>query len=597
MGIKLVSFFMLKASFRNLSFGVAFFGLFLIALNVQAQDPKRQYKNAIDFFKEGKYNLAMEMLKPIMVYDKDNPYSEYASFYYGMSALRQKYYSVAKETFTQLKKTYPDWDQTNEVNFWIAYIYFERGEYFQGMHTLKDVKQDDYIEQEQITKLRRHYLARMTDPEVLRLMWEEYPRDPDVGKALAASISRMPAMQQDRILLDSVIKIFNLPREQYLSAASSSVYKDTYSVSVLFPFLASNLDPSPAKKQNQVMLDLYEGMRIANDTLRKQGTKINLLAYDTEGNPTDTEKGHEALKRLLDKDELKNTDLIVGPFFRNEAPLVQQFSEKNSVNMIHPVSSYSEFVGQNPYAFLYQPSFETLGTRSAELLTKRIKNKNCMIMYGDAPKDSVMAANFAKRATELGFNIVWSEEFRKETAARIIKILTEATEFDDLKNPTQFKLKLDSIGSIFVASDDPVIYTKVISSVETRGDSVIVVGSESWLDNTSVDLTKYERLHVMFAAPNFTALRMPRFVDFRRSFMKVHGSYPSEYRNYYKYGYDFMMFVGQALKKYGVYFQEGLARDGLQPGVLTKGYKLSPFHDNEAVPFVYFHHGELVSVD
>src|SRR5436190_7623151 len=267
--------------------------------------------------------------------------------------------------------------------------------------------------------------------------------------------------------------------------------------------------------------------------------------------------------------------------------------------MIHPISSYSEFVGKNPYAFLFQPSFETLGIRSAELLTRRMKNKNCMVMYGDTPKDSVMAVNFARRAIELGFNVVWSEEFRKETAARIIKILAEPTEYDDSKNPIpiQFRLKLDSIGSIFVASDDPVIYTKVIASVETRGDSVIVVGSESWLDNTSVDLTKYERLHVMFAAPNFTPLRLPRFMDFRKGFMKVHGSYPGDYRNYYKYGYDFMMFVGQSLKKYGVYFQEGLSREGLQPGSLTRGYKLSPRHDNEAVPFVYFRHGELVAVD
>ena len=56
--------------------------------------------------------------------------------------------------------------------------------------------------------------------------------------------------------------------------------------------------------------------------------------------------------------------------------------------------------------------------------------------------------------------------------------------------------------------------------MHARGDSVIVIGSESWLDNTSVDLTKYERLHVMFAAPNFTPLRMARFVDFRRGSLR-----------------------------------------------------------------------------
>ena len=38
-------------------------------------------------------------------------------------------------------------------------------------------------------------------------------------------------------------------------------------------------------------------------------------------------------------------------------------------------------------------------------------------------------------------------------------------------------MALDSVGSIFIASDDPLHHTKVISSVETRGDSLVIVGS------------------------------------------------------------------------------------------------------------------------
>jgi hypothetical protein len=283
--------------------------------------------------------------------------------------------------------------------------------------------------------------------------------------------------------------------------------------------------------------------------------------------------------------------------FREDDRLVQQFSEKNMVNMINPVSSNSEYAGQNQYAMLFQPSNETTGTRSAELLARRMKNKNCMVLYGDTAKDSVQAASFSIRAKELGLNIVWSEEFRKETAARIISILATPTEFDEFKNPSQFKMKLDSIGSIFVASDNPLIYTKVISSVETRGDSVVLVGSEVWLDNPSVDLTKYERLHIMLAAPNYTPLTLPSFVDFRKRYIRTHGYFPPEYMNYSKLGYDFMYFLGQSMKKYGVYFQEGLMDQPLMPGWFTKGYQISPLRDNQVVQFVYFRNGELIPVE
>ena len=586
----------LSSYYKVLHIGLCMLSLFSFA-SLQAQDPNRQYKNSKEFFVEGKYNLAMESFKPLLTYDKGNSYVEYACFYYALSAFRLNYFAIAKDMLLQIKKVYPEWDQMNEVNYWLAKLYFDQQEYFQGMHVLESVKQEDFIEMEEIVNLKRHYLAQITDPEILRMMWENYPKDNEVGMALARSISRQPPAQQDIELLESVVTAFGLPRERYFSRTSMPVFKDSYHVSVLFPFLASTLDPSPVKKQNQVMLDLYEGMRMANDTLGKQGTQINLLAYDTEGSPNDAERSQSVLRQLLELEELKNTDLIVGPLFRSEAKIVQEFSERTQTNMIHPVSNYSYFVGQNPYAFLYQPSNETLGIKSAELLAARIKNKNCMVMYGDKQKDSVMAANFAARAKELGINIVWMEQFRKETAARIISILATPTEFDEFKDPIQFTLKIDSIGSVYVASDEPLIYTKVISSVDTRRDSVIIVGSEIWLDNTSVDLTKYERLHVMLSAPTYTPLNLPAFVDYRRRFIKKHGSYPPEYFNYSKIGYDFMMFIGHAMKKYGVYFQEGLLTDGFLPGSLSKGYRLTSTHDNQEVPFVYFRKGELVPIE
>jgi TolA-binding protein len=61
---------------------VVVFILWGCSLLAAAQDPKRQYKSAKEFYASGKYNLAMEMFKPLMTYDKNNPYTEYAAFYY-----------------------------------------------------------------------------------------------------------------------------------------------------------------------------------------------------------------------------------------------------------------------------------------------------------------------------------------------------------------------------------------------------------------------------------------------------------------------------------------------------------------------------------
>lgn len=208
-----------------------------------------------------------------------------------------------------------------------------------------------------------------------------------------------------------------------------------------------------------------------------------------------------------------------------------------------------------------------------------------------------MAVTFHRRAQEVGLEVVWSEEFKRETAERIISILARPTEFDEFKNPIQFTMKLDSIGSVFVASDNPLIYTKVISSVEARGDSLLIVGAESWLDNPSVDLGKYEKLNVMFAAPNYTAYTESAFLNFRKAYIRSHGSFPPEYMNYTKIGFEFMMITGRALKQHGVYFQDGLKQSGPVPGVLTHTFHYSPAHGNIGFPFVYFRNGDLVPIE
>ena len=109
----------------------------------------------------------------------------------------------------------------------------------------------------------------------------------------------------------------------------------------------------------------------------------------------------------------------------------------------------------------------------------------------------------------------------------ILSTLATPTEYDEFRYPKQFTLKKDSLGSIFVASDDALIYAKVISSVETRGDKIVVVGSESWLDQNTVDLEKFQTLPLVLVAPNFAAAEIHATIAFVKKYIKKHGRTPS----------------------------------------------------------------------
>jgi ABC-type branched-subunit amino acid transport system substrate-binding protein len=545
----------------------------------------KQYLNAKAFYGGGKYNLAMESFKPLIAYDKNNPYSQYASFYYALSAYNQGYKPLARTSLNEIKKLSPTWEKMDEVNFWLGKINMEDRDYFQGLKLWSSIQ--DKSMQPLIESLKAKSLAEVTDVETLRMMREEHPRDAVIGKQLATQLAKNPTSPADKAQLEELVRVFSFNRADFVPEAPKSYFRDIYSVSVLMPFMVNTLEVSTGTKRNQNVLDFYEGMKLAADTLAKQGVKISLRAYDTERNIN-------KIKSVLNTDELKNTDLIVGPFFQEEVKPLQDFSQAAGINMFNPLHNNLELIGSNPYAFLFQPSLETMGRKAGEFLSANAKKKTCLIFYGTSRRDSTLAASFSAVAKEKGMKIIASHRLSREQSGNILTILATPTEFDDYKNPKQFSLKKDSVGAIFVASDDALIYAKVISGIETRGDQVPVLGSESWLEQHTIDLEKFQNLPITLEAPNFVDTGRPYARAFTRKYVKTHGRTPTAYAST---GYELMLFLGNQLKKNGVYFQDALSKAGVVPGYITEGHNYQLGRSNDLVPFIRFEAGNMKVIE
>lgn len=547
-------------------------------------DYAREYQNGKDLFRQGKYNLAMETFKPLIPYDQKNQYSPYASFYYALAAYKQGYKAVAKDMLLQIRSVHAKWDKMQEVDLWLAKIYMDDEDYFQGIKTLNAIPAKGLDETKKAIKAE--YIAKIDDIETLKMMLEEFPKDEVVAKYLAQSLGKNLSDEEDKAMLESLIERFKLERTDFIPEAPKTIFKDRYAVALLLPFMLDELDASPGKKRNQIVLDFYEGIMLALDSLNTSGSSIALRAYDTD-------QGLNYLKQLLQSNELKSTDLVIGPLYPEENEIVQEFSLTHQVNVVNPFSNHSDMIGDNPYAYLFQPSSETLGERAAEYIAAHGRKNVCMVLSGTTKKDSVLAQSFAEKANELGIQIVSSQTFRKEDAAGIMEILATATEYDEFKFPSEFTLKKDSIASIFVASDDPLIYTKVISAIETRGDSILVVGSENWIDDTAVAFEKYQSLGVTFTAPNFVSAVSSARNRFMSKYLAKYGKAPSKLS---QLGFEMMLFYGNQLKKNGVYFQDGLNNTAFIPGHLFQGFKYQYSRDNQHVPFVKFRSGVLTLV-
>ncbi|MFM9074289.1 MAG: hypothetical protein ACKORJ_01775, partial [Bacteroidota bacterium] len=320
-----------------------------------AQDVKQQYARARQNYQDRKFDQALDGFKPLMVYDAGNPYAEYASFFYALSAYRLNYKSLAKSTLIGMLDIYPDWNRQDDVRYWLATIYFEQGEWFQARKLLSQLKSDP-----DLYNMKSHILAGIKDPEILRMLLEDFHDKAAAGRLirLLLSLRKEETIGEAQRLISTYgfdSNEFEIPEQ--LSSTDGTAIR----VSVLFPFLTQTLEPTPATKKNQYALDLYQGMRLARDSLLQAGINVELNTYDTERNP-------EKLRSILTRPEIAQSDVLVGPLFTDEFQPVRDYSAATGIPMMHPVSNSPDYTTGNSSAVLFQPSWQTIGAKSAEYI-------------------------------------------------------------------------------------------------------------------------------------------------------------------------------------------------------------------------------------
>lgn len=552
---------------------------------------RQSFDNGKDLYRLGKYDLAMAAFKPLTYEDEKNDFAEYANFYYALSAYHAGKPTVAKNMFLQLVKRYPSWENIDNAHYWLANLYFEDKEYPQAFQQLKRIK-DTQVKKDAL-EMQAHYLAQISDIELLQQLLQQNPYDKAVAVALADEITRQPLVGKNRQLLDFLIDEFDLDSEKYsLFKMGDSEMKESYNVAVVFPFMYDSNVPAENQRMSEFVLEVYKGISFGREKLAEEGIKINLFAYDTR-------KDSLATANLLATDEMKTMDLIVGPLYPVPSRMVSRFSRKYKINMVNPLSSNSEVIGNNPLSFLFKPSLETQARQAALYAAKNFTdNKNVRILYGASPKDSVLAFTYRQAIEQDSFKVVNMERITTGNTQKIIDILApeeflkrKDLELDEVEGLVPLK---PTVGHAFVASDNELTVASAISALEIRGDKLPMIGLEEWLDFKFVSYEQLERLQIVLIAPSYINYEKPSVKAFKETYMKETNSLPSIFAYT---GYGMMTYFGEMLHKYGTYFQTGFDQEDTTEGTVFPGHNYSGSNDNQYVPLVQFKDAELTIVN
>jgi len=582
----------------------------------RAQEPtdfQARYRTAKELLQEGKYSLASEYFLALAQEEAStNIFVAYAAYYHGLAALLNGNGELAGDIWGKLVGKYPDWREQGELVFWKGTMAFASGQLGEGYRVLAQMKSGP--QRDALEKVKSYYTLKETDVRRLQRLFEEYSDDRELAVHLADCIVMQPMVQQNQELLEFLIGDFDLDPSTYNRITpGQSVKKEQYRVAVLFPFqheVLSQRRPNAIPVFYQGLFDRYEGMRMAQEALGEEGKTIELVAYDTKGDSATT-------AGILALPEMKSVDLIIGPLFPDARELVLQFSEENRIPMFNPLSANADGIGNNPFAFLINPSHETRARRVADYFTDNSTDSTVYIFYGTRTQDSLYAYAYKAEMELRGFWVPVVMQVDEEKSQTGFEFLTETVRYHDLKdldsaravdllndylerkrdNPNlrlekeeAFRIPNDSIGHILVASDNGLIAASIVGAVETRaakGDSIPVMGSEQWLlqNYDYVTYEQLERLGVILTAPSYFEKQTSKAEGFQEAYIRRQNILPN--REVFE-GYDMLWFLGNMLHDHGTYFQFGMRDQGFTPGNFVQGYDFRGSNDNQYVPLLRF---------
>ena len=573
-----------------------------------AQNNQEIYLNGKSFFRQGNYALAKQNFEKLMSTAEPTAFAPYATFYYGLSAWKLEEYSLAKDSWRQLEARYSDWGQMAEVYHWLSKAYLQLQNYDEAINYWQKIEVEE-------VRAETDTLMMVNLPDTLQeqryaAWYEQYPDNQIIAKKYVERLKVGDLTLTNNEIITGINQKFDFTPEMV------SVMKDQYKVAVLLPFMYESLEDTRIITRNTFVMDLYQGMTLAADSLNAAGIDIQLFPYDTR-------RSGSATAKILERDEMKGMDLIIGPLYPEPFELVNKFSQIHAINMLNPVSGNSQVVMNNPFSYLFKPSYETMAENAAKYAAKHFaEDKDYFIIYEDNDRFATMAEAYQKSLEADSFKVAKVFKISEEKNREVLDALTsfyevkltleerdsimeipgrlvKSRELFNQEDTIQyyeerFYLDRDSIGHIFVASTSTIVAANTVGGIEVRGDSIPIIGMGEWLNFNVLTLDQFERLEILLMHPNYINYDNESHTVISEKITKTYRNKPT--LNQF-IGYECMWFAGQMLNEYGTYYQLGLRNGAFIPGQVFLGFLYGFAQDNQVMPLVKLIDSSLENVN
>jgi len=341
------------------------------------------------------------------------------------------------------------------------------------------------------------------------------------------------------LLKIKLIHDITIPLNENLLVDSITVSKPIH-VSFLMPLKADGkIDYSKkSSKLQNICTDFYMGAEIAIDSLRRQGLVVNSHVYDTKNDPS-------VIYNLLQNEDLKESDLIIGPFFignakrvANELPDIPVFTPSNKLTTNSTRNLIKASVSQT----------EITNSLVKYLKEKYLKEK--IIIIPDTNVVNHAEANRIKRLL-LAHDSIFD-----------VTIITPSR---NKKNPDQVYMNKEKLQEsieekkdtwVLLISDLKVISSDVVNTfgVMANEHAIKLFTTKIFEDFKHLDYQLLGQLSWSFPSTQFIDLNNQSVTSFKKKYYNLNHAQPSKYSfTGFDMTYDSLMRLAQ-----GNNYSEGL---------------------------------------
>lgn len=136
--------------------------------------------------------------------------------------------------------------------------------------------------------------------------------------------------------------------------------------------------------ESEKMIEFYQGLLLAVEDLKNEGTSITVYTYDCGKSVAD-------MKAVLTEPGLADADVIFGPLASAQIPTLSDFCKKKQIKMVLPFSAQCDEVYKNPYLYVSNVPKSYLFEETYKLIQDQFSTRQFLIWNSGEQREDDLA--------------------------------------------------------------------------------------------------------------------------------------------------------------------------------------------------------------